>query len=62
MTFSLRQQIEEVEREIALRKRVYPKWITRGKLRRSEADYFMGRMEAVLETLQKLHTPPEDVL
>ncbi len=52
MNFSIRQQIEEVEREIALRKQVYPSWVARGKMRQSIEDFHMGRMEAVLATLQ----------
>ena len=54
MTVSLAQQIEEVERELALRSRVYPGFIARGKMRQSLADYHMTRMRAVLQTLQRL--------
>jgi hypothetical protein len=49
---SLNQQIEEVEREIALRERVYPRQISSGKMRQSVADYHIARMRAVLLTLQ----------
>jgi hypothetical protein len=52
--FSLAQQIEEVEREIAMRERVYPHQVRSGKLRQSIADYQMNRMLAVLETLRRL--------
>lgn len=51
MTFSLGQQIEEVRREIAMRERVYPLMVAKHSIRQSEADYFMGRMRAVLATL-----------
>lgn len=54
MTFSINQQIEEVEREIALRERVYPHQIASGKMRQSIADYHMNRMKAVLDTLNKI--------
>jgi len=48
---SLRQQIEEVEREIALREKVYPHQIRSGKMRQSIADYHLERMRSVLHTL-----------
>ena len=46
------QQINEVERELSLRRSVYPGLVTRGKMRQSEADEHLARMEAVLATLQ----------
>lgn len=51
MTISLNQQIEEVERELALRRDVYPRQVAAGKMRQSIADYHLKRMEAVLATL-----------
>jgi hypothetical protein len=57
--FSLREQIEEVEREIALRMRVYPGQIRMGKMRVSVAEYHMNRIRAVLDTLIRLQTQRE---
>ena len=54
MAFSIIQQIEEVEREIKLRRDVYPRMVLSGKMRQSIADYHMQRMEAVLRTLEWL--------
>jgi hypothetical protein len=54
MSVSLNQQIEEVEREIALRERVYPNQVARGKMRQGVADFHKQRMVAVLETLKHL--------
>ncbi len=51
---SLAQQIEEVERELGLRKGVYARAIASGKMRQSVADYHMQRLQAVLETLKAL--------
>ncbi len=51
---SLAQQIEEVERELGLRKGVYARAVASGKMRQSVADYHMQRLRAVLETLQRL--------
>jgi hypothetical protein len=54
MKFSLRAQIEEVEREIILREKVFPRMVQTGKMREAEADYHLARMHAVLETLRNL--------
>ena len=54
MALSLSQQIEEVQRELRFRRDVYPRQVSSGKLRKSEAEYHMARMEAVLTTLQWL--------
>lgn len=52
--FSITQQCEEVEREIAMRKSAYPRWVAARKMRQSVADFHMERMQAVLETLRSL--------
>lgn len=54
MTVSLSQQIEEVDRELALRKNVYARNVASGKMRQSIADYHTNRMEAVKRTLEWL--------
>lgn len=51
---SLSQQIEEVERELALRANVYPRQVSSGKMRQSVADYHVKRLEAVLATLKHI--------
>jgi hypothetical protein len=52
---SLTQQIDEIERELTMRRDVYPRWVAQHKIRESVAAYQMARMEAVLKTLQWLH-------
>ena len=52
--FSLVAQVAEVEREIHMRKKVYPNFVKYGKMKQEESDYHMGRMEAVLRTLKWL--------
>ena len=52
MKISIGAQIEEVQREIGLRKQVYPRQVSSGKMRQSIADMHLERMEAVLKTLQ----------
>ena len=54
MAFSLSQQLEEVERELELRKGVYARQVLSGKMRQSVADYHMSRMQAVRDTLMSM--------
>lgn len=51
---SLDEQIACVKREIAMRQRVYPRFIESGKLKQTKADYEIMAMKAVLETLTVL--------
>ena len=51
---SLRMQIQEVEREIRMRRQVYPRLISKGQMRNGEAVELIETMESVLETLQQL--------
>lgn len=54
MKISLQAQIEETEREIALRAKVYPNQVRRGLMRQSVADHHIERMLAVKSTLEWL--------
>lgn len=45
-------QIKEVEREIAQRERVYPRWVEAGKMPKATADRQIATMRAVLATLK----------
>ena len=49
---TIHQQIASVEREIAMRKRVYPRWIDGGRMTQAKADHEIACMQAVLVTLQ----------
>jgi hypothetical protein len=60
--FSIHQQIEEIDREIALRKHVYARQITKGDMRQSFADYHMGRIEAAKKSLEWLRDNREQVV
>lgn len=51
---SLDEQIACVKREIAMRERVYPRFIESGKLKQQKADREIEAMKAVLETLTVL--------
>lgn len=54
MKISLTSQIQEVEREIAQRRDVYPRMVAARQIKQSLADYQMHRIEAVLATLKWL--------
>jgi Zn-dependent oligopeptidase len=57
----LAAQIDEVVRELALREKVYPAWVERGKIRPEIAAKHMERMRAVLQTLMSLEGNKRDV-
>ena len=48
---SIDGQIAEIDREIALRRQVYPRRVHEGKMRQEEANMLMDRIQAVRETL-----------
>lgn len=50
----LSDQVDCVRREIAQRRRVYPRLIERGKMTQVAADREIARMEAVLASIEKL--------
>lgn len=59
--FSLSQQIDEVERELGERNRVYDRLVKTGKMRQSVADFQLGRMLAVKATLEWLLEHETDI-
>jgi hypothetical protein len=61
MAVDLARQIACVEREIALRETVYPRWVTQKKLTDVKAAYEIRCMKGVLETLKKVSRPWDGV-
>lgn len=53
---TLEQMIACVRREIAMRKRVYPRWVADGRMARDAAEREIAAMQAVHDTLAAL--PP----
>ncbi len=51
---TLDRQVAEVRREVGLRRRVYPRWVSQGKMTQVEADRRIEAMEAVQKTLENL--------
>jgi rubrerythrin len=54
VVITLVEQIAEVRREIALRERVYAKQVAAGTLKPEQADKQIGRMRAVLATVERV--------
>lgn len=53
----LQEQIAEVQREIAVRKRVYPRFVAQNNLTKAKAERQIAVMEAVLVTLRVAQSP-----
>lgn len=53
-TIPLSAQLAEVRREIAMRQRVYPRWVTAGRISQAEATERLATMEAIRQTLVRL--------
>lgn len=51
---TIEDQIKAVEREIGMRRRVYPNWVASKRMNQEKADKEIASMEAVLETLKKV--------
>lgn len=51
MQISIQEQIKCVEREIAMRQRVYPRLVINGKMTAGEKDKQIATMQAVYNTL-----------
>jgi hypothetical protein len=49
---TIEEQIAEVERELELRRRVYPRRVEEKKMSQNASDLHMRRMENVLATLR----------
>lgn len=62
MAVTIERQIACVEREIALRRRAYPRWVSAGRMTQRDADRELAEMEAVLATLRGLKAEVEPVM
>ena len=51
---TLAEQMAEAQRELALRKKCYPAWVTSGKLDAGNAKYQILVQEAIVRTLMRL--------
>jgi hypothetical protein len=51
---TLAEQIAEAQRELALRRKMYPQWVKSGKLDAGDAKYQLQVQEAIVRTLMRL--------
>jgi len=51
---TLTEQIAGAQRELALRRKVYPAWVRSGKLDQTTAHYRVDAMAAIVATLRRL--------
>lgn len=54
---NLNQQIAELERELNMRRSVFPRLVFNKQLRQFEADYRMRCLDAAIETLKRVMDP-----
>ena len=50
---TLVEMLAEVEREIALRRRVYPRWVSQGKMKQHQADRKIATMQTLIMFLRR---------
>lgn len=60
LPITLQEEIAEVEREIALRERLYPHWVTTKRLRPDIAERQLAAMRAVLARLRGLKADDDE--
>lgn len=46
-------QLAECQRELGLRRRLYPRWVADGRMTQQQADRYIRLMEAIHETVRK---------
>ncbi len=56
----LRDQIAAVQREIGMRRTVYPRRVQSGQMKQAAADREIAAMEAVLDTLREVEAGAAD--
>jgi RNase H-fold protein (predicted Holliday junction resolvase) len=54
MAVTFDEQLEELDREIAMRERLYPKWVQDDRLKVDAARKQLARLKAARETLRAL--------
>jgi hypothetical protein len=50
---SLDEQLAELDRELGMRRKLYPRWIVAGTLKRDRADAQLAALEAARETVRQ---------
>lgn len=58
---TLADQIKEAQRELAVRKSVYPTLLQRGRMTEEQVEYHLAVMQAIIETLTRLEVAQRQV-
>lgn len=53
LTQKLDKQLDECDRELAMRRRMYPQWVSKGTMRQDQADYQIKLLEDIKETVRR---------
>jgi len=53
MTFTSKEKLECAEREVMMRRKVYPRWIEQKKMKQETADRQIAIMDAIAEDYRK---------
>ena len=56
MSYTAKEKREAAERELKMRQRVYPRWVTDKRMAQAKADYEMAVMAEIVEDYKKLET------
>jgi len=48
------EQVAAARRELAMRRNVYRKWVSTGRMMQATADHEIAAMEAIVETLERV--------
>lgn len=51
---TIAEQLDAARRELAMRKKVFPGWVTAGRMSREKAQHETDCMAAIVETLDKV--------
>ncbi len=54
MSVSIQDQIKEAQRELGLRRRLYPDWVQQGRLTLEDSYRQLAAMDAIVETLKRV--------
>lgn len=52
-----RAQLEELERELKMRERVYPGWVRQGRMTKEQMDHRMTCLRLVIHDFEERHNP-----
>jgi hypothetical protein len=50
---TLQEQLQCAQRELAVRKKVYPKWVTDGRMSQHAAEHELDCMQSIVDTIRK---------